>query len=75
LAGIDDHRREPRLTRRGARGQIAAEAAAEQRDPLRVDPGALRHGIDQRRDHRFPVGAHDDPLLIQRPALSRPVEG
>jgi hypothetical protein len=47
----------------------------DQRDPVGVDIGPGRHGVDHRRQHRLPVVLERDPLQEQAGLLAGAVEG
>lgn len=50
----------------GAGGEVAAEAVAEQDEPVGVDLGAGQRVVDHGGDHGLPVRAEDQCLLAQR---------
>src|SRR5882672_5518315 len=58
----------------GSGDQKAAQAVAEQDDLVGRDLAAGQRVVDDRGDHRFPVGAHNQFLLAQRGALPGAVE-
>jgi hypothetical protein len=58
-----------------ARHPIAGLADPDQRDPVGVDVGPGRHGVDHRGQHRLPVVPERDPLQEQAGLLAGAVEG
>src|SRR5882672_1718221 len=59
----------------GSGDEKAAQAVAEQDDLVGRNLAAGQCVVDDRGDHRFPVGAHDQFLLAQRGSLAGTVEG
>jgi hypothetical protein len=74
-AGVGDGRGEAMLEGERARHPIAGLADPDQRDPVGVDVGPGRHGVDHRGQHRLPVVPERDPLQEQAGLLAGAVEG
>ena len=72
---VEDERGDAVLEGGGSGDEKAAQAVAEQDDLVGRDLAAGQRVVDDRGDHRFPVGAHDQFLFAQRGALSGAVEG
>ncbi len=73
-AVVENERGDAVLERGSAGDEITAQAVAEQDDLIGGDLAAGQRVVDDRGDHRFPIGAHDQFLFAQRDALSGAVE-
>ena len=74
LAGVDDQRGKPMLTRSAAGRDDSAEGTTDEHDPAVVDLGLGRERVEHLRHDVLPVRTHSDPTVIQRRPLPRPVD-
>ena len=63
-----------RCSPEAARGEVAAEAPADQGDALRVDLAARERVVHDRGHDVLPVRSHVYPLLVEHPTLPGTVE-
>ena len=75
VAAVGEARGDPVLHGDRPRGEVAAEAQADEGDPSWVDVGPGERMIDDRRDDGLPVRPEGDAAVDDQPTLAGTLEG